>query len=238
VRLVFGGERAGAGLASPDRWPVTLGRMPQAVRRVFTRYAVTWLYLAGFCAAEAVYALLPAHDQAAVLAWASTNVHNLQRHPVGCMIASAFFAPGDVLAWLPLIALSMLGANAVLGNWRTAVTCAAGHVIGTLVSEGILWYQIDHGTMPAADRLVQDVGPSYVAVTAIAVALLWGTWLARAAAAVAFGILIFVGHIFAGLTSLALAPVGHCTALFVGCTLGSYLAWQRRRRSAARAVTS
>jgi hypothetical protein len=207
--------------------------MPQRVRRVFTRYAVAWLYLAGFCAAGISYELLPADDQAAVLAWSSTNVHNLQHHPVGCMVASAFFAPGDLLAWPPLIALSMLGANAVLGNWRTAVTCATGHVIGTLVSEGILWYQIDHGTMPAADRLIEDVGPSYVVVTAIAVALLWGTWLARAAAAVAFLILIFVGHIFSGLTHLALAPVGHTTALIVGCTLGSYLTWQRRKRAAA-----
>jgi hypothetical protein len=65
-------------------------------------------------------------------------------------------------------------------------------------------------------------------VTAIAVALLWGGWPARTAAGVAFVILIVVGHIFSGLSHLALSPVGHATALFMGCTLGSYLAWQRR----------
>ena len=100
------------------------------LRRTLTRYAVAWCYLAAFCASEAAYALLPGPDQAAVLAWASTNVHNLGHDPVGCMIASAFFASGALTAWPLLIALAMFGANAVLGNWRTAVTCIAGHVIG------------------------------------------------------------------------------------------------------------
>jgi hypothetical protein len=200
-----------------------------AVRVALGRYAVAWLYLAGVSAAELGYTLLTRHDQAAVLRWASTNVHNLQHNPVGCLIASAFFPAGSLLAWPALIALSMFGANGVLGNWRTALTCAAGHVIGTLVSEGILWYRIDNGTMPPADRLIVDVGPSYVVVTAIAVVLIWGSWLARAAAAIAFAILIVVGQIFSDLSQLALAPVGHVTALLVGATLGSFLAWRWRR---------
>jgi hypothetical protein len=37
--------------------------------RIFTSYAVAWLYLAGFIAAEVVYAALSPHDQAAVLGW-------------------------------------------------------------------------------------------------------------------------------------------------------------------------
>lgn len=198
------------------------------MRAVLARYAVTWCYLTAIGAAKIAYALLPARDQAAVLAWASTNVHNLAHNPLGCMIASAFVPTGALLVWPVIIALAVLGANAVLGNWRTAVTCTAGHVIGTLVSEGILAYQIGHGTMPAADRLVTDVGPSYVVVTAIAVGLLWGSWPARCAAAIDFGVLIFIGRIFSGISHLELAAVGHATALFVGCTLGSFQARQRR----------
>jgi hypothetical protein len=196
---------------------------------VFTRYAVAWCYLAAFCAADLVYALLPDRDQASVLAWASTNVHNLAHDPVGSMIASAFFPTGALLAWPVLIALAMFGANAVLGNWRTAVTCAAGHVIGTLASEGILAYQIAHGTRPGTDRFITDVGPSYVVVTAIAVGLLWGRWPVRAAAALDLAGLVFVGGIFSGLSQLSVAAVGHATALFTGCTVGSLLVWQRRR---------
>lgn len=199
------------------------------MRAVFARYAVAWGYLAAVGAAEIVYALLPDHDQAAVLAWASTNVHNLTHNPAGCMIASAFFPTGAPLAWPALIALALFAANSALGNWRTVVTCAAGHVVGTLVSEGILAYRIDHGTMPAADRFITDVGPSYVVVTAIAVALLWGRWPARLAAAIDFALLIFVGDIFGGLSHLHVAAVGHATALLTGCIVGSALAWQRRR---------
>jgi rhomboid family protein len=207
-------------------------RTRQAVaRQVLARYALTWCYLAVFGAAEIVYALLPGHDQSAVLAWASTNVHNLAHNPVGSMIASAFFATGALTAWPLLIPLGMTGANAVLGNWRLAVTCIAGHVIGTLVSEGILWYQIAHGTRPAADRFIIDVGPSYIVVAAIAVGLLWGSWLGRLAAAVAFGVLVFVGQIFSGLSHLEVSAVGHLTALLTGCVLGSLLARQRRARA-------
>ncbi len=59
-------------------------------RTIFTSYAVAWLYRAGFIAAQVAYAALSPHDQAAVLGWASTNVHNLRHHPVGSLVASAF----------------------------------------------------------------------------------------------------------------------------------------------------
>jgi|HubBroStandDraft_2_1064218.scaffolds.fasta_scaffold90108_2 hypothetical protein len=201
--------------------------------RTLARYAVAWCYLAAFCVAEVVYALLPGRDQTALLAWASTNVHNIAHDPVGCMIGSAFFAQGALTAWPILIALAMFGANHVLGNWRTAVTCIAGHVIGTLVSEGILWYQILHHTQPASARFILDIGPSYIVVTAIAVGLIWGGWLVRSAAAIALAVLIFIGQIFSGLSRLQLSAVGHTTALLVGCTLGSFLAWQVRSASGA-----
>ncbi len=208
------------------------------MRAVLARYAVAWGYLAAFGLAELVSVLLPDRDQAALLAWASTNVHNLARHPVGCMIASAFFPTGAQLLWPVIIALALFGANAVLGNWRTAVTCAAGHVIGTLVSEGILAYQIAHGTRPAAERFITDVGPSYVVVTALAVGLLWGRWPVRCAAALDLAGLVVIGGIFSGISHLAVAPIGHATALFTGCTVGSLLAWQRRRRLAAMRVAA
>src|SRR5277367_4286224 len=92
-------------------------------RSVFARYAVAWLYLAAVCATEIAYTLLSPSDQAVVLRWASTSVHNLEHDPLGCLIASAFFTNGYLLAWPVLIALALFGANHALGNWRTAVTC-------------------------------------------------------------------------------------------------------------------
>jgi membrane associated rhomboid family serine protease len=124
----------------------------------------------------------------------------------------------------------VFGANHVLGNWRTALTCAAGHVIGTLISEGIVGYRVSRASLPGADRYLIDVGMSYVVVSAIAVALLYGPWLARAAAAADLLLLIFAGHIFAGLGELQVSAVGHLTAMLTGAVVGSFLIWQRRRR--------
>jgi len=130
----------------------------------------------------------------------------------------------------------MFGANRVLGNWRTVAVCAAGQVIGTLVSEGIVAYRVSQGLLPGADRNLIDVGPSYVVVSAIAVAVLYGSWPARAAAALDLALLVGVGNIFGGLSTLNVTAVGHATALAVGVAGGSALAWMRRRRRERRAV--
>ena len=196
---------------------------------LLSRYAVAWAYLAGFVIAELIYAALPSSDQTAVLRWASTNVVNLHHDPVGSLAASAFIAPAFATSWPFLIALALFGANRALGNWRTAVVCGAGHVLGTLVSEGIVDYRVTHGALPASATRILDVGPSYIVVAAIAVAVLYGSWPARVAAAVDFALLVLAGNIFGGLTKLDVAAVGHLTAIMVAVAAGSLLAWQRRR---------
>jgi hypothetical protein len=203
------------------------------LKKIFRSYAVAWVYLIGFVVTEVVCSVLPANDLNAFTAWASTSVHNLQHDPVGSLVVSAFVAQGYWLAWPFLIALALFGANKVLGNWRTALVCAAGHVIGTLVSEGIVGYRVSHRLLPPADRFLIDVGPSYVVVSAIAVALLYGSWLARAAAALDLALLVVVGNIFGGLSQLAVSAVGHVTAITVAVILGSLLVWQLRRRPQA-----
>jgi len=205
-------------------------------RAIFAPYAVAWGYLVLFLIAELICAWLPPHDQAAFVSWASTSVHNLQYDPVGSLVVSAFVTQGFEAAWPVLIALAMFGANRVLGNWRTVAVCAAGQVIGTLVSEGIVAYRVSQGLLPGADRNLIDVGPSYVVVSAIAVAVLYGSWPARAAAALDLALLVGVGNIFGGLSTLNVTAVGHATALAVGVAGGSALAWERRRRRERSAV--
>jgi hypothetical protein len=202
-----------------------------ALRRNLARHATAWLYLVGVCAAEITYSLLPGHDRAALLAWASTSASNLEHHPAGCLVASAFFPTSFLPAWPAAIALAMFAATSALGSWRTALTCAVGHVVGTVVSEGIVAYRVAHGSLPPADRFLIDVGPSYVVVTAVAIALVYGRWLARAAAAADLLLLIFVGQIFAGLSRLDVAPVGHLTALATGAVAATLLAWHQRRKA-------
>jgi hypothetical protein len=196
-------------------------------RAIFGRYAFAWAYLACYLAAELVWVLLTPRAQATLTAWASTNAANLEHEPIGPLVLSAFVGPGFLVGWPALIALAVFGANRVFGNAGTALVCVAGHVIGSLVSEGIVAYRVDVGQLPATDRYLTDVGPSYVVVSAIVIAVLRGTWLARAAAALDFAVLVIGGHIFGGLSHLDVSAVGHLTALVTAAAAGTLtLAWR------------
>jgi hypothetical protein len=197
---------------------------------MFRRYGFACAYLACYLVTELVYALLDPHAQAALIAWASTNVANLEHEPVGPLVLSALIGPGYPFVWPLGIALATFPANRALGNIRTALICVAGHVIGTAVSEGIVAYRVDAGQLPAADRYLTDAGPSYVVVSAIVIAVICGTWLGRAAALLDFALLVFGGHIFAGLSHLDVAAVGHLTAMITAAVLTLILA--RRGRPA------
>jgi hypothetical protein len=197
-------------------------------RGAFGRYAFASGYLACYLIAEFVYVLLNPREQAVLTAWASTSVANLEHEPVGPLVLSAFVAPGYFGVWPVLIALAVFGANRALGNARTALVCVAGQVIGSLVSEGIVAYRVDAGQLPVADRHLIDVGPSYVVVSAIVIALMCGTWLARAAAALDFAVLVFGGHIFSGLSHLDVSAVGHLTAMVTAAALTLILVRHRR----------
>jgi hypothetical protein len=188
---------------------------PLPIRTLAARYSVAAAFAVLVSAGEATTAMLGPRKAAALRLWASTNVANLHHHPAPAVVLSAFLSSGSQAAWLALIALAMFGANRAAGNLRLALICGAGHVLGTAVSEGIVAYRVDHGNLPASFVHLIDIGPSYVVVSAVVIAVAFGSWTARAAALAAFAALIFVGHIFAGLTSLGVAAVGHVTAMTV-----------------------
>jgi rhomboid family protein len=196
---------------------------------MYRRYAFASAYLACYLVTEVVYVLLNPSAQAALTGWASTSVANLEHEPAGPLLLSAFIGPGDLLVWPVLIALALFGANRALGNARTALICVAGQVIGTVVSEGIVAYRVDAGQLPVADRYLVDMGPSYVVVSAIVIAVVCGTWPARAAATLDFAVLVFGGHIFSGLSHLDMSAIGHLTAM-VTATAGVTLILARRGR--------
>jgi hypothetical protein len=196
---------------------------------MFRRYAFAGAYLASYLAAELVWVLLTRHAQATLTAWASTDVANLEHEPIGPLVLSAFVGSSYLLVWPVLIALAVFGANQAFGNARTALVCVAGQVIGSLVSEGIVAYRVDAGQLPVTDRHLTDVGPSYVVVSAIVIAVVCGTWLARAAAALDFAVLVVGGHIFGGLSHLDVSAVGHLTALVTAAAAVTLTVAQRGR---------
>jgi hypothetical protein len=185
-------------------------------RHFLWRYAFAWIYLVVFVITQLVYSRLDAATQISFTAWASTSVANLKTDPVGSLIVSAFVAGGDSWAWPVLIAVALLTACYVAGNRRTIIACVAGHVIGTLVSEGIVAYRVHVGHLPLADNHLTDVGPSYVVVAALVLTLIWPRTPAivpRVLALVDLLILIFPGGIFDGLTTLNVSAVGHLTSI-------------------------
>jgi len=203
------------------------------VRVLLRHYGFAMAYLAGVVAAGLVYTRLDPHAQARLIAWASTNVANLEHEPVGPLLVSAFVTSGFFAAWPALIAPAVFGANRALGNTRTALVCLAGHVIGSLVSEGILAYRIDAGQLSAANRHISDVGPSYVVLSAIVIALICGGWLVRALAAADLVVLVFPGQIFGGLSQLDVAAVGHLTAALTAAA-ATALILSRQSRNGSR----
>ena len=204
---------------------------------VLKRYAAAWGYLAGLIAGCLVFGQLSARAQAVFSTWASTSVANLEHEPVGPLVVSAFIAPGYLLLWPVLAALALFGANRALGNARTALVCVAGQVIGSLVSEGIVGYRVDAGQLPVADRHLVDIGPSYVVVSAIVIALICGTWLARVLAAADFAILVFGGQIFSGLSHLQVSAVGHLTVMLTAAAATATIQARSRRRRTSSDVT-
>jgi hypothetical protein len=194
-----------------------------------SRYAFASAFGACFILAELVYSQLDPAAQARLVAWASTNVANLEHEPVLPLLVSAFVAPGYLAAWPVLIALALFGANRAVGNGRTALVCVAGQVIGSLVSEGIVAYRVDAGQLPAASRHLADVGPSYVVVSAIVIALACGTRLVRVLAAADLLVLVFPGDIFSGLSQLDVAAVGHLTAMLTAAAAATVILRRRCR---------
>ena len=204
---------------------------PGLGRRVLGRYAFSWAYLGCFVVMELVYAQLTPHAQSELTAWASTSVVNLEHDPVGSLVVSAFVTGGSPVAWTGLIALAVFGANRALGNAAVALVCLAGQVIGSLVSEGIVAYRVDAGQLPLSDRHLTDVGPSYVVMSAIVVAILCGAWAARILAVIDLLILAFPGDVFGGLGHLDVAAVGHVTAAATAAACTAAIMALRARRA-------
>ena len=167
--------------------------------------------------------------------WASTNLANLRLppagHPVAALVVSAFVAQASAWVW-PLLALSTFTAVSALGARRAVALLALVHVGVTLLTEGLVWWRIHHGSLPASEAHTLDTGPSYLVVAAMAVAVacarpLWlrGVWLVLLA--------VVAPHLLAGLSQGSFDAVGHLTAFSVSLVAVGAHGYRRRRLSPA-----
>ncbi len=188
-------------------------------------------YAAGLALAAIVLHAQPVPVRRHWLDWASTNLANATDHPLGALVVSAFLTDGDIQWWVPLSLVALGSVGAAFGAWRTAVIVGAAHVLGTLVSEGIVAYRIGTGALPDSYRHLLDVGPSYVVVGALVAGVGYARWPGRVLCAVGFAGL--APSLFGGLDRLEVSAVGHVCAIVTGLAVGGAFALARRRSDPA-----
>lgn len=114
------------------------------------------------------WVLQPAGQRMSILADCSTDVAHLERVPWLVLPASSIWS-GDNIGWWIGVTLLCLGVlELVHGPLAAIVTGAVAHVMGTLVSEGLIAARIAAGQLSSSARHVLDVGPSYVVASCAA----------------------------------------------------------------------
>jgi hypothetical protein len=102
------------------------------------------------------------------------------------------------------------------------------HVLATLASEGVLASRIALGDEPASARELLDIGPSYLVVAALVMAVTAGRGVERIVCAAGF--VVVAPSLFEGLDRWDVAAIGHCVAIVLA--VGSGLVLRRRLRRA------
>ena len=162
------------------------------------------------------------------VAWSSTNIHNLARHPISSLVTSAFVIPSGVLPELALVAGGLLMLERALGAPSTLAVAAGGHVVATLLTEYGAelagWLQL---VMAAPDR--PDVGISYLMF-----AVLGGTIVLRSGTLRLLGGLVLAASVGVPfLLAPGLTTTGHLLSLGIGAGLSC---WLRTRRAGGRSA--
>ncbi len=160
-----------------------------------------------------------ATDDASVLRWASTNLVNLNHHPVSSLLASAFVSEGNITFDFIVLAVACAVLERRSTAMRTALVITGGHVIATLVSEGAVRIAITTHSDPRAAARQLDVGISYVMYTAVGAALgfLPARWRR-------LGLLAAVGYVGVPfLSDPGLTTGGHVLSLAIGLASWPFL---------------
>ena len=168
-------------------------------------------------------------DVSTVVAWASTNLHNLAHHPVAAMLVSMFVVTGNLLPELLVVAISFAVLERAVGAFRTALIVLSGQIVATLLTE----YGADLGARlhllatSSAER--PDVGVSYVMYAGLAASVLLLVGWARRVGLLAVGVCVLVPFLVApGMTS-----TGHVLAVAVGAATMALIQRRARRHRAA-----
>jgi hypothetical protein len=189
-------------------------------------------FLAALVVADVLAGWTSSAWQAAVATWASTSVVNLEHHPIGSLVMSAIVTGNHPGVWPALASAGLITADRLLGPARALLLCGSAQVVGTLISEGIVAYRVQDGLLPGSALSQLDVGPSYVVVSALTLAVLAGSWRPRVIALA--GLLALSPYLFTGLSRFDVAAVGHLVSIAIG--VATAVAYQHHRGRRLRSV--
>jgi rhomboid family protein len=187
------------------------------------RYLLPIGYVTVLAVVSAVYAhVMSGSDQRSFVGWASTNVANLASRPVSALVVSAFLSVDPIIVWAVLTTVGLILLVRRFGNLRSAILVVTAHVAGTAVSEGITGWRLAIGAAPTTVRHINDVGPSYVTVSAlIAVAVFGNSCWQRAVALACW--LVLAPFLFEGIAAFNVAAIGHVVSMLAGVLVGAFL---------------
>jgi hypothetical protein len=112
--------------------------------------------------------LQPAGQRMAVLVDSSTDLAHLEKAPWLVLPASSIWSGDNIGWWIGATLLCICALELAHGSLAAVVTGAVAHVVGTLVSEGLIAARIAAGELSSSARHVLDVGPSYIVASCAA----------------------------------------------------------------------
>ncbi|WP_051966673.1 rhomboid-like protein [Kitasatospora mediocidica] len=165
----------------------------------------------------------------------STDGHNLVHTPLRSLLMSGLWVAGPV--WMPYLwafAFTVAPLERRVGPLRALGVFAAGHVVGTLLSQLVVAVAVATGRMAPSELDVLDIGVSYGVLASLGA--LAGLLSVRGRYLALAGAFALVVHQIANEQDLVTA-IGHPTALLVGMALWGPLRrppgngqWRRRGR--------
>ncbi|GHC36256.1 rhomboid-like protein [Streptomyces cinnamoneus] len=93
----------------------------------------------------------------------SSNIHELNKHPMQSLLISGFWIadPSSFLLYAVLFELFHANVERWIGTLRWLATVAAAHIAATLISQEVLLLAIQSHSAPRSMKHVVDIGVSY-----------------------------------------------------------------------------
>ncbi|MEU4845398.1 rhomboid-like protein [Streptomyces gilvosporeus] len=144
----------------------------------------------------------------------SSNIHELNEHPVPALLMSGFWIerPGSYLLYVVMFELLHANVERWLGTWRWLLIVGVAHCAATLASQELVLLAIEGHRLPRSMTHVVDIGVSYGLAAAAGVL----TYRLRSPWCYGWllGVLLFFGVPL--LTGATFTDFGHAISLVLG----------------------